>query len=233
MTPLRLLGYPVSNYVNIVRAALIEKRLAFEFVPTRASQDEAFLARSPLGKIPVLETTDGALTETVAILDYLDDAFPAVPLRPDDLFVRAQARQVINIVQLYVEAPVRQLFPGVFMGGVNLPATETMVRATLDRSTAALARLMAPAPFLAGERPGQADIFAFYNLDIADRVTRFVYDRSIVEEIGGLDTWTMAMRGRSSTMAVMADFDECFAAYLADHGAAYPSAGIQRSLHHA
>ena len=226
MIPLRLLGYPVSNYVNIVRAALIEKQLAFEFVPTRASQDEAFLARSPLGKIPVLETADGALTETVAILDYLDDAFPAVPLRPDAPFARAQTRQIINIVQLYLEAQVRQLFPGVFMGSVNRPGTEATVRAMLDRSTAALARLLAPSPFLLGERPGQADIFAFYNLDIADRVTRFVYDRSVVDEIGGLDAWMVAMRGRPSTRAVIFDFDECFAAYLADHGAAYPSTGI-------
>jgi glutathione S-transferase len=226
MTRLRLLGYPVSNYVNVVRGALLEKELPFEFVPTRASQDAAFRQLSPLGKIPVLETAAGCLTETVAILDYLDEAFPSVPLRPDDPFARAQTRQIINIVQLYLEAQVRQLFPGVFMGSVNRPGTEATVRVMLDRSTAALARLLAPSPFLLGERPGQADIFAFYNLDIADRVTRFVYDRSVVDEIGGLDAWMVAMRGRPSTRAVIFDFDECFAAYLADHGAAYPSTGI-------
>jgi glutathione S-transferase len=82
MTKLRLLGYPVSNYVNIVRAALLEKGLPFEFVATRSSQDAAFRELSPLGKIPVLDTGEGSLTETVAILDYLDDVFPDVPLRP-------------------------------------------------------------------------------------------------------------------------------------------------------
>src|SRR3546814_8533469 len=40
MTKLRLLGYPVSNYVNIVRAALLEKALPFEFVATRARSEE-------------------------------------------------------------------------------------------------------------------------------------------------------------------------------------------------
>ena len=69
MTKLRLLGYPVSNYVNIVRAALLEKELPFEFVATRSSQDAAFRELSPLGKIPVLDTGEGSLTETVAILD--------------------------------------------------------------------------------------------------------------------------------------------------------------------
>lgn len=221
MTQLRLLGYPVSNYVNIVRAALIEKQLPFEFVITRASQDASFRELSPLGKIPVLETREGPLTETVAILDYLDDAFPEMSLRPDAPFERARSRQTINIIQLYVEAQVRQLFAGVFMGGRNLPETETSVRGMLDRATAALTQRLHPAPFLLGECPGQADIFAFYNLGIAERVTRFVYDRSIIEEIGGLEGWWASMESRPATREVMADFHKSFATYLADHGAAY------------
>lgn len=233
MTTLRLLGYPVSNYVNIVRAALLEKEVPFELVVTRASQDAVFRELSPLGKIPVLETGDGALTETVAILDYLDDVFPEIPLRPEAAFARARARQTINIIQLYVEAQARQLFSGVFMGGANPPATESSVRAMLDRATAALSQLLSPAPFFFGERPGQVDIFAFYNLDIADRVTRFVYNRSIIEEIGGLDDWLATMRARSSTCIVIAEFETSFRAYLADHGAAYRPDGTQRPFSHA
>lgn len=233
MTTLRLLGYPVSNYVNIVRAALLEKEVPFELVVTRASQDAVFRELSPLGKIPVLETGDGALTETVAILDYLDDVFPEIPLRPEAAFARARARQTINIIQLYVEAQARQLFSGVFMGGTNPPATESSVRAMLDRATAALSQLLSPAPFFFGERPGQVDIFAFYNLDIADRVTRFVYNRSIIEEIGGLDDWLATMRARTSTCVVIAEFETSFRAYLADHGAAYRPDGTQRPFSHA
>ncbi len=233
MTRLRLLGYPVSNYVNIVRAALLEKGLAFDFVPTRASQEAAFLALSPLGKIPVLDTTEGWLTETVAILDYLDDVYPEVPLRHPDAFSRARSRQIINLVQLYVEAQVRQLFPGVFMGGSNSAATETAVRAMLDRAAGALSQLLTPFPFLFGERPGQADLFLFYNLDIADRVTRFVYDRSIIDEIGSLAEWLAAMHDRPSTQLVLADFHTSFRTYLSDHGAAYRPDEPPRHLSHA
>lgn len=238
MTRLRLLGYSVSNYVNIVRAALLEKQLDFDFIPTRASQDRAFLTLSPMGKIPVLECPAGALSETIAILDYLDDAYPDFVLRPENPFARARARQLINIVQLYVEAPVRQLFAGVFMGGHNSAAAATSVRALLDRSTAALVDFLVPVrneatAFLLGERPGQADIFLFYNLDIAERVTRFVYGRSIIEEIGGLGPWLAAMRARPSTGIVMADFATNFAAYLADHGAAYRPDDIKGHIDHA
>jgi glutathione S-transferase len=233
MTKLRLLGYPVSNYVNIVRAALLEKALPFEFVATRSSQDAAFRELSPLGKIPVLDTGEGSLTETVAILDYLDDVFPDVPLRPEAAFARARGRQTINIIQLYVEAQARQLFAGVFMGGTNLPTTEASVRVMLDRATAALSQLLSPAPFFFGDRPGQVDIFAFYNLDIADRVTRFVYDRSIIDEIGGLDDWLAAMRARPSTRLVTTEFQSSFVTYLADHDAAYRPDEARRPLSHA
>lgn len=233
MTGLRLLGYPVSNYVNIVRAALLEKDLPFEFVETRASQETAFRALSPLGKIPVLETGEGCLTETVAILDYLDDAFPDVLLRPANPFECARGRQTINIIQLYVEAQVRQLFAGVFMGGTNLPSTVTSVRPMLDRATAALSHLLAPRPFFLGDRPGQVDLFAYYNLDIADRVTRFVYDRSIIDEIGGLADWTSAMQVRASTRLVTADFEASFLTYLAAHGAAYHPDISRRPFSHA
>ncbi len=233
MSHLRLFGYPVSNYVNIVRAALLEKELQFDFVIVRASQDMKFLAMSPLGKIPVLDTGAGFLSETTAILDYLDDAYPAVPLRPQDAFDRAKSRQMINIVQVYVEAQVRQLFAGVFMGGTNAPVTQTAVRIMLDRATAALSRLLEPHPFLFGNQPGQADLFAFYNLDIADRVTRFVYGRSIIDEIGGLQDWLATMHSRPSTVSIMADFAESLDVYLADHGAAYRPDKNLRPLSHA
>lgn len=229
MTTLRLLGYPVSNYVNICRAALIEKQIDFAFVPTRSSQEPGFLALSPMGKIPVLETPDGPLSETVAILEYLEDAYPAHSLRPTLPFERARARQVINIIQMYIEAQVRLLFPGVFLGGQNSPAVVAGVEAMLGRAVRALGRILAPVPFLFGQGPGQADLFAYYNLDIADRVTRFVYNRSIVEEIGGLGDWSARMQDLSSTYIVMGDFELAFASYLLDHEAAYRQADKSRA----
>ena len=72
----RLHGHPVSNYFNTVFAALIEKDASFEIVQVGASQDEAFLARSPMGKIPYLETAQGCIAETVAIVEYLEDEIP-------------------------------------------------------------------------------------------------------------------------------------------------------------
>ena len=53
---LKLCGFHVSNYHNKVRLALLEKEIAFEEDPgCKPSQEEAFLARSPLGKVPFME----------------------------------------------------------------------------------------------------------------------------------------------------------------------------------
>lgn len=218
---LRLHGYPVSNYFNIARAALLEKQVSFEVVSLRASREAQFLALSPMGKIPVLETPHGWLAETVAILEYLEDTIDSPALYPTDAFLRAHARQIINIVQLYVEVPARSLFPGVFSNGTNSVFAVNAARETLDRSTAALNRIARPAPFLLGAALSYADLFAFYCLDIAERVTRFVYDRSILAELSAWVGWSQRMATRESTQAVLADFQPAFAAYLVDHQAVY------------
>lgn len=218
--PLRLHGYAVSNYFNIAHAALLEKGTHFDVVSTRASQDETFLAVSPMGKIPVLETPQGWLAETVAIIEYLEDSLDGPPLRAADAFRRGRERQLINVVQLYIEVPLRSLFAGVFMGGSNSPQSIAAARITLDRAIGAMRRLIDPRPFLMGEHLSHADLFAFYCLDIAERVSRFVYDRSILAELG-LQRWALNMARRDSTRQVLREFDEVFAPYLAARNAAY------------
>jgi glutathione S-transferase len=222
---LRLHGYPVSNYVNVARSALLEKRLEHELVITGAGKDAGFLSMNPMGKIPVLETPGGCIAETVAIVEYLDDIYPQPSLRPADPLLRARGRQIVNVVQSYLEAPIRSLFPGVFFGGpANSAEVVETARAMLDRVTAALGALARPAPFLLGDCLSQADLALFYHLDIADRVTRFVWRRSIRDEIGTLDDWDAGIRTRPSTIAVLSDFETYFAKYLRDKQAAYRAA---------
>lgn len=216
----RLHGYPVSNYFNIVRSALIEKSVPHDIVITRASQDHEFLERSAMGKIPVLEGPDGWMAETVAILEYLDDRFPANSLRPDDFRARARTRQIVNIAQVYVEVPCRALFPGVFAAGSASAAMQASAIASVDRGVDAIARLRQEGPFLLGDELTAADIFAFFSLDIAQRVVGFLTGRSILKE-AGLEDWFASFAARPSTVVVMADFLSFLAPYLAERDAPY------------
>lgn len=218
---LRLHGHPVSNYFDAAYAALIEKGVSFELVDVLASQTPEFLALNPLGKIPVLETPSGYLAETIAILEYLEDTVAAPRLYPQDAWLRARARQINNVVQCYIEAPARTLYSGVFMGGTNSAAAIEVARPTMERGARALAGLIELRPWFVGSDFSYADLFSFYCLNVVDRLTRAVYDWSIVDGISGLRAWFERVAGRESSRVVLERFDATFAAYLAAKGASY------------
>lgn len=220
--PWVLHGHAVSNYFNTARAALIEKGLPFEIQRVRASQDPAFLALSPMGKIPFLTTPEGSLSETVPMLEYLEEhSRSATTLFPADPLPRARLRQTLNILQLYLDAPMRRLYAGTVMGSVHAPGTVAAVQAQLDITIEALRRLFTFGPYLLGDRLSAADLLALYCIDIGDRVTRLVYDWSLVERIDGLGAWGQVMGARHSTQVVAAEFIEQFRLYLASKQAAY------------
>lgn len=73
-----LYGGAISNYYNKIKLALMEKGIAFLEELVLPSQDEAILKLSSLGKIPYIKSDDGYLSESQAILEYLEDAFPPI-----------------------------------------------------------------------------------------------------------------------------------------------------------
>ena len=88
---IKLYGFAVSNYYNMVKLALLEKGVPFEEVPFFAGQSPEALAISPRGKIPVLGVDQGFINETSVILEYLEQTQPGKKLLPTDPFERAQA----------------------------------------------------------------------------------------------------------------------------------------------
>ena len=97
---LKLHGFAISNYYNIVKHAMMIKGIAFEEVFAPPSQEPEMLANSPMGKVPFLETESGILTEASVILEYLEEAYPEVPLYPADAFERARVKQIIKTIEL-------------------------------------------------------------------------------------------------------------------------------------
>src|SRR5690606_1888568 len=171
---IKLYGMPLSNYHCMVKHALLEKGLPFEEILQYPSQDEAFLARSPMGKVPVLEIEDGPLTETAAILEYIDEHHPGPALFPADSYARARVRQLMKTQELYVELPSHELIGVLF--GRELPehVRETCVPRT-RRGLAAVARLAQFSPWAAGAEFSAADIFLFYSFTMSNRLTQLVY----------------------------------------------------------
>lgn len=94
---MRLHGYFRSGAAYRVRIALNLKGLRAEHVPhhlRRGEQrDPAYLTLNPQGLVPTLELDDGAvLTQSLAILEWIEETRPEPPLLPRDPLTRARVR---------------------------------------------------------------------------------------------------------------------------------------------
>jgi glutathione S-transferase len=81
---IKLYGLRMSNYYSLVKAAMIEKGLDFEEVKAPPTQKEDNLARSPMGKMPSIEIDGQYISESLAIVSYLERAHPETSLLPAD-----------------------------------------------------------------------------------------------------------------------------------------------------
>lgn len=101
---LTLYTYFRSSAAYRVRIALNLKGLAYTPVPVHLLKDggeqnqPAYRAKSPLGTVPTLECDDGVLTQSLAILEYLDETHPAPALLPADPGGRARVRAIAQTI---------------------------------------------------------------------------------------------------------------------------------------
>jgi|SRR4051812_1143921 len=173
---LRLCGYPISNYFNKVRIAMLEKGIDFALDPAcRPSQNDEFVARTPLGKIPFLEIDGATLCESQAICEYLEEAYPQRPLYPRDALERARVRELITFMELHVELVARRLYGQVFFGQPADEAVKQAVDKDLAKGVRALGARAKFAPFIAGSELTLADCAAFVHLPLVSLATKLAY----------------------------------------------------------
>ena len=105
---MKLYSIDVSNYGNIIKQTLLEEGFPFEMVKTPPNQEADYLAISPMGKIPAVETANGVLSETRAILSYIAASHPESTLFPTGAYTRAQHEELYSLVDLYIEEQARR-----------------------------------------------------------------------------------------------------------------------------
>lgn len=106
---MKLHNYFRSSASYRVRIALATKGLAYDYLPVHLVKGEqkapAHAAISPDRLVPVLEVDGEFLTESMAIIEYLDELHPTPPLLPADALGRAQVRALAQMVACEMHPP--------------------------------------------------------------------------------------------------------------------------------
>jgi glutathione S-transferase len=181
---IKLCGFRISNYHNKVRIALLEKGIPHEEDENvRPSQEEPYLAKSPMGKVPYLEVDGERIRESAVILEYLEDAYPQKPLLPKDPLARAKVRELVAFIELHLELVVRPMY-GMLAGG---KAVSDERRQRVEKDAAKGVRALKAAakfdPYIAGKDLSIADCAAFIHLPLVTVVTKNFFGRDFLEDI--------------------------------------------------
>jgi len=181
---MKLYGYFRSSTSYRLRIALNLKGLAFENVPVSLAAGEnktpEFTARNPFGSLPMLAADGRDRAQSMALLEWLDEAYPAPPLLPAEIEARYTVRELAYGIATEIHAvnnlPVLKYLQdplGHTQGEIDTWYRHWLAR-TLNPVEARLAQLGA-GDFLHGDAPGLFEVVLIPQLANA---RRFHYDLS-------------------------------------------------------
>ena len=202
---LKLCGFAVSNYFNKVKIALLEKGVPFEEELVYTTDKELLAGRSPMGKVPFIQTEAGSLCESQVICDYLDEAYPANPLYPADPFARAKVRELCTVIEMHLELHARRLYAETFFGGTVTDQTKEQVKKDLARGVQALSGLAKWAPFIAGDKLTYADCAAYVSLPLVSMASKKIYGEDALASVPQVREYLGMLKVRPHMMTVEAD----------------------------
>ena len=212
---IKLYGFSVSNYYNMVKLALLEKGLPFEEVPFYAGQTPEALAISPRGKVPVLGVEQGFINETSVILEYIEQTQKGTPLLPSDPFERAQVLALAREIELYIELPGRACFAEAFFGMSVPEAIKEKTKAELLLGMAALGRHGKFSPYVAGDSLSIADLYFLFSVPLACGVAKKLFGIDLLAEMPKAKALLEFLGGNPNVQRVAADREAAMPAFMA------------------
>lgn len=166
---LQLYTYWRSSAAYRVRIGLNLKGLAHELLPVHLVRDGGqqhaadYVALNPQHLMPTLRHGERVLTQSLAILEYLDEVFPQTPLLPTSAEARARVRALAQVVACDIH-PINNLRVMQYLERTveaDAPRREEWTRHWMREGFAALETMLAGSPdtgrFCQGDTPGLAD----------------------------------------------------------------------------
>lgn len=165
---MELYGYWRSSAAYRVRIALnlkaLEARQHFVNLRDGEHENERYRRLNVLGRVPTLVDGEQVFTQSIAILEYLEERYPAPPLLPADLRERARVRALVQVVASDMH-PINNLSVLKYLENelnVNSNKKLAWYRHWIAEGFSALEAMLADDPrtgrFCHGDTPGMADL---------------------------------------------------------------------------
>jgi glutathione S-transferase len=212
---MKLYGGLASPYVaRVVLFARLKGLTLVPEMPAGGIKSPEYRAKSPMGKMPVLDVDGLAIAESEVICEYLEDLHPGTGGLPGGPAERARARLVSRVYDLYVSPHATMLFrnmnPATRDAGVVAAAT-----ASLETGLGYLAHFVTADPFAAGRQLSLADCTLLPQFAVL-RWTAFpafaLPDPTAGD--GSLGRWWSAMEGDPVTQPFLAEYSAALDAFL-------------------
>ena len=164
---MKLYNYFRSSASYRVRIALALKGLDYDYIPVHLQRNEQFAesyaALSPARLVPLLEDGDNLVSQSLAIIEYLEETHPAPALLPSDALGRARVRALAQTIACEIH-PLNNLRVLQYLERelkVDDDTKATWYRHWITLGFTALESMLANSPdtgtFCHGNTPGLAD----------------------------------------------------------------------------
>ena len=164
---MKLYSYFRSSAAYRVRIALNLKGLDYEMVSIHLTKDGGqqrkpdFVAINPMMRVPALVLSGGeVLTQSLAIIEYLDETYPDPPLLPAEALDRAKARAIAQLIACDIH-PLNNLAPLQYIKRQlkhEQPAIDAWYHHWVLQGFTALENTLTPGPYACGSRVSLADL---------------------------------------------------------------------------
>lgn len=201
---LKLHGFAASNYYNKVKLALLEREIPFEEVLTWTSQEPELLAKSPMGKVPFLETEQGIVVESSVILEFLEHSVSTSPLLPKDPYAAAKVRELVQFIDIHLELVARRLYPESFFGGKVSDEVKKSAYKDLVKGVRGFKQLAQFSPFVGGATLTLADCAAYTCLPGVRNTAKAIYGEDLFADVP-FQEYMALMKSRASVQRLDAD----------------------------
>lgn len=173
---MKLYGFWRSTATWRVRIALAYKGIGYELEPVDlitgggAQHDPAYRRLNPMGQVPLLVLEGGAtISQSLAILEYLEETHPSPPLLPAEPLARAHVRQLTEVVNAGIQ-PLQNTSVQRHLEGLGVDA-QAWIWHHVGRGLAALEAMTRPLAgrFCVGDALSFADLALVPELSFARR----------------------------------------------------------------